>query len=95
VSQVLEGPWAGNPSFQGFSVQAGQATWESPPASSGRGPASVPDVIGVIVTTEARGRGSLTTGNVASHAVLRVESPASYRPDAGHGAWGVVRATMP
>lgn len=69
------------------------------PAAPGRchgpGPSSVPDLIGVIVTTEVQGRGSLTTGNVAGHAVLRVEAPLSYRPDGGHPAFGVVRVRLP
>ena len=55
----------------------------------------VPDVIGVIVTTHVVQRGANLSGNVASHAILRVEDPAGYRPDAGHGAAGLVRALMP
>jgi hypothetical protein len=93
--QVVSGKFEGNPSFQGFAVPVNEATWENPPASSGHGPASVPDLISVIVTTEVTGRGSRTTGNIAAFAVLRVDDPAAYRPDGGHGATGVVRVQLP
>ncbi len=94
--QVIDGNFGGNASFLGYALLPEGATdWASPPASSGRGPAQVPDVIGVIVTTQVAQRGSNLSGNVASHAILRVEDPAGYRPDGGHGAWGVVRALAP
>lgn len=93
--QVTGGAWGGNASFQGFALPLTATTWSSPPASSAHGPATVPDLIGVIVTTAAQGQGSRTTGNIASHAVLRVDAPAAYRPDGGHGSTGVVRVLLP
>lgn len=93
--QVTGGAWGGNPSFQGFAIPVSSAEWESPPANAGRGPGDVPDLIGVIISTEAWRRGANTTGNIVGHAVLRVENPSAYRPDGGHDTWGVVRLTMP
>ena len=94
VSQVTAASFGGNPSFQGFAIPTSVSTWESPPANAGRGPESVPDLIGVIITTDVQRRGSNSTGNIAGHAVLRVDDPAAYRPDPGHAAWGVVRAQI-
>lgn len=91
AKQVVSGSYAGNSSFQGFALPTSLTTWESPPASSGSGPETVPDLIGVIVTTAVQSRGQNSTGNIAGHAVMRVENPASYRPDGGHQATGVVR----
>ena len=95
AKQIEGGSYGGNSSFQGFALPTSSTTWESPPASSGRAPESVPDLIGVIVTTEVQDRGSRTTGNIASHAVLRVDDPAAYRSDGGHVGAGVVRAKLP
>jgi hypothetical protein len=93
--QVTDGAFGGNSSFQGFAIPLSSTQWSSPPANAGRGPESVPDLIGVIVTTEVQRRGSSATGNIAGHAVLRVGDPAGYRPDGGHDTWGKVRITMP
>lgn len=95
TSQVTGGAWGGNASFQGFAIATSATSWASPPASSARGPESVPALIGVIVTTAAEERGARTTGNVSAHAIVRVDDPASYRPDGGHRAWGVVRMLLP
>lgn len=94
AKQVTSGAYDGNSSFQGFALPTSSG-WESPPASSGRGPATVPDLIGVIITTVVENRGSRTTGNISGHAVLRVDDPARYRSDGGHGSTGVVRAVLP
>lgn len=93
--QVSGGAYGGNASFQGYAVNATATTWQSPPASSGHGPASVPDVIGVLVTTQVDNRGVRATGNIARRAILRVQSPASYQPNGGHAAFGVLRAFLP
>jgi hypothetical protein len=92
--QVVGGDFGGNASFQGFAIQQSDVLWSSPPASSARMPAEVPDVVSVIVTTQVTGRGVLSTGNIAGHAILRVENPAQYRPAGGHAGWGVVRAVV-
>ena len=95
AKQIVTGSYAGNRSFQGFAIPTSLTTWENPPASSGRGPETIPDLIGVIVTTDVQERGSKTTGNIAAHAVLRVDDPPGYRSDGGHGSTGIVRATLP
>jgi len=95
AKQVTGGSYGGNASFLGFAIPVSGTEWASPPASAGRGPDSVPDLIGVIVTTEVWRRGSNSSGNIAGHALLRVENPAEYRPDGGHDTWGVLRMTMP
>lgn len=91
---MQDGSYGGNASFQGFGLPFGENMWVSPPASSGREPATVPDVIGVIITTRVEGRGSNTVGNIAGYAVLRVEDPAAYQPNGGHAAMGVVLSTQ-
>ena len=95
AKQVESGAYGGNSSFQGFAIPTSLTTWESPPASSGHGPEAVPDLIGVIVTTEVQSRGQSSTGNITAHAVMRVDEPASYRPDGGHQATAVVRSVTP
>lgn len=95
VSQVVSGKFAGNPSFQGFALPLDASTWASPPASSGHAPDQVPNLIGVIVSTDIRAKGANTTGNIAAHAVLRVDDPEGYTRSAGHRATGVVRVLMP
>jgi hypothetical protein len=92
--QVVGGDYGGNASFQGFSIQESDVLWSSPPASSGNMPADVPDLISVIVTTRVTRRGTLSTGNIAGHAILRVENPERYRPAGGHALNGVVRVVL-
>jgi hypothetical protein len=94
VKQVMGGDFGGNASFQGFAIQESDAAWTSPPASSASMPATLPDVISVIVTTRVTRRGVLSTGNIAGHAILRVENPERYRPAGGHGMHGVVRVVV-
>ena len=89
--QVTGGDYGGNPSFQGFAMPVSEDWWISPPASSAIMPETVADVISVIVTTEISGRGSRSSGDIAGYALLRVESPETYRPAGGHGGWGVLR----
>ncbi len=93
--QVTAGEFGGNASFLGFAVPLNATSWQSPPANSSRPPESLPDIIGVIVTTEIEGVGRHTVGNVASQAVLLVEDPAGYKPNPGHPAWGQMRAAIP
>lgn len=95
VRQVVGGDFGGNASFQGFGVLGGRGVWSSPPASSGPMPISMSDVISVIVTTRVTGRGSLSMGDVAGYAILRVHDPGSYRPAGGHVMWGTLRAFLP
>ena len=92
--QVLSGPYGGNASFKGFAIPFGRDMWASPPASSGDEPPTIPDVIGVIITTQVEGRGSNTVGNIAGHALMRVDDPRAYGPNSGHRATGVVRAKL-
>jgi hypothetical protein len=94
AKQVTGGAYDGNSSFHGFALLTSSG-WESPPASSGRGPESVPDLIAVIITTAVQNRGSRSSGNVAGHAVLRVDDPLGYRSDGGHASTGAVRAVLP
>jgi hypothetical protein len=96
TTQVASGDFAGNASFQGFALPLDAAVWQSPPAASARVmPAALADVTGVIVTTRVSGRGSWSIGNIAGHAVLRVDQPHAYRPAAGHDAWGTLRLELP
>jgi hypothetical protein len=93
AKQVTGGAFDGNSSFKGFAIVDG-SIWFSPPASSAPGPLSVPDLIGVIITTEIQGRGANASGNIAGHAVIRVDDPAAYEPNGGHASTGIVRVIM-
>jgi len=96
TTQVAGGDFTGNASFQGFALPLDDASWQSPPAASARiMPAELADVIGVIITTRVSGRGSWSIGNIAGHAVLRVDQPQAYRPAGGHDAWGTLRLQLP
>ena len=65
-------------------------SWIGAPGNSILPPAQLAQYIGVIVATEAALDGVNTVGNVAARVILRVEDPASYQPDPGHRAWGVM-----
>lgn len=91
ADQVLAGPYTGDPSFQGFAEPLSDVLWASPPASAGAMPPGLPTLISVIVTTEVTGHGKGSTGNIAGHAILRVEAPESYHPAGGHDTWGWLR----
>lgn len=93
--QVTAGSYGGSASFLGYAINLEDDTWDGPPGSSGHGPATIPDIIAVIVTNHVEGRGAHTIGNIVGRAVLRVDDPASYQPNAGHSATGVVRAVIP
>ena len=95
AKQVAGGAFGGNASFKGYAIQTGPDAWESPPANSANAGDAISDLIGVIVTTEVRARGSKSVGNIAGHAVVRVADPAGYRSDGGHPAAGVVRVVIP
>ena len=56
--------------------------------------ASVGSYTGVIVTTSAAKSGSTYAGNVAHVVVLRVDDPAGYAPNPGHGGTGVMVALI-
>lgn len=94
ADQVIAGPYTGDPSFQGFAEPISEVAWSSPPASAGAMPPSLPTLISVIVTTEVTGHGTGSTGNIAGHAILRVEAPEDYHPASGHDTWGWVRALL-
>jgi hypothetical protein len=94
VKQVTGGAYDGSASFKGFAVPDSDVSWLSP-GSSAAMPATLADVISVLVTTRVSGRGALSQGNITGHVVLRVEGPERYRPASGHAMWGVMRMWLP
>ena len=91
----VSGDDKGIASFKGFAIPTGSTTWRNPPAMAARPPATIARYISVIVTTRFSGTGASLTGNIAGHAILRVDTPEGYRPNPGHDASGVVRAILP
>jgi len=89
--QVTGGDFDADASFKGYATQLTEMGWENPPANAVRPPATLPSHIGVIVSTRISGAGRYVTGNIAGLVVLEVEDPASYRPNPGHAAWGVMK----
>ncbi|HET7567394.1 MAG TPA: hypothetical protein VFJ91_05340 [Gaiellaceae bacterium] len=94
AKQVTSGDWHANDSFKGYAGTVGQASWSVKPGESFP-PAGMGDYVLVIVSTSIAKKGSVVTGNIAAHALLRVDDPASYRPDPGHQTTGVVVAILP
>src|SRR5579859_2038219 len=108
ASQVTGGQWGGNPSFKGFADTLGaagtaqceanatvntldSACWQSKPGNSGP-PATLSNLISVLVATAIVKSDSLIFGNIACTAVLRVNSTPAYGPDPGHPGFGVITA---
>ena len=91
---ITGGDFQGNASFKGYAVPINQVTWMSPPGNAVRPPATLPPLIGVIVSTSIRGNGQHATGNIAGVVVLRVQNPGSYQPDPGHAAYGVMKMPL-
>ena len=99
-----------NPSFKGFAqnvsafalceplAATGQQSlndqcWSSKPGNSNP-PATVPTFIEVIVSTAITKSGSEIFGNIASTAILKVDSSPAYGPDPGHPGFGKIVAVI-
>jgi hypothetical protein len=93
--QVTGGAFDADASFKGYAFSVSGASWIGAPGTSVRPPAQVSQYIGVIVATQIARAGVNATGNVAARVVLRVENPASYAPNPGHAAWGVMTSPIP
>jgi RHS repeat-associated protein len=108
ASQVTGGQWGGNPSFKGFADTLGTAgtaqceanatvstldgaCWQAKPGNSGP-PATLNNMISVLVATAIVKSGSSIFGNIACTAMLRVNSVPAYGPDPGHPGFGVITA---
>lgn len=93
--QVVAGAYTAGSSFKGWAETVGADTWVNAPANAApRPPATLPEYVGVLVTTNASLQGSRATGDVAGWVVLRVDSPQDYRPDPGHPASGVIETAV-
>lgn len=90
--QVTGGAFNANASFKGYAFSVSGPSWVGAPGNTVVPPAALAEYIGVIVTTQMALEGLNTVGNVAAHVILRVENAASYQPDPGHPAWGVMKA---
>ena len=84
--------------FKGWASAVRGATWTAKPGDSGKPPKTIATYISVLVTTSVQrlhGDGDLVTGNVTSVVIVRVDDPAAFKGDPGHGASGVIVATLP
>jgi hypothetical protein len=82
--------------FKGFE-SGGQpsacgGTWTADPGNSGNPPASVPDLMTVIVSSHVSQTGSQLSGDVAHIVVVKTDP--GYAPDPGHAGTGQVLATL-
>ncbi len=93
--QVTGTSFRGVASFKGYASTVSGDKWYSPPANAGNPPKSLPNFIGVIVTTNMSMKGRNLEGNVYTLVVLKVKNPATYKPNPGYQAWGNVTALIP
>jgi hypothetical protein len=93
--QVTGGDFRANASFKGYAFSVSGATWIGAPGSSVPPPPTIPEYIGVIVSTQIARDVPNTVGNVAGLVVLRVEDVAAYAPDPEHPGWGVMKSFIP
>jgi hypothetical protein len=92
--QVTGGAYTADASFKGHAFSVSGLSWIGAPGNTLPPPAQMVEYIGVIVATQAALDGLNTVGNVAGLAILRVEDPASFVPDPGHPAWGVLQTLI-
>jgi hypothetical protein len=87
---------SGPNAFKGFqngnAAPACGATWTSAPGNSTPPPATVPEFMGVIVSSAVTKRGSVISGNIEKIVVVRTEP--GYGPAPGHRGYGEVIAIV-
>lgn len=93
--QVTGGAYTANASFKGHAFSVSGNSWIAAPGNTLPPPAEVAEYIAVMVATEATLDGVNTVGNVVGRVILRVENPASFVPEPGHPAWGVLETQIP
>lgn len=83
---------AGPAAFKGFvdtnASPAIGSTWTSSPGNSGNPPASVPEYLGVILSSSVSQSGSVISGNVVNIMVVKVEP--GYQGNPGHAGIGTI-----
>jgi hypothetical protein len=87
---------AGPSAFKGFedgtAAPACGGTWTSQPGNSSNPPETVPEFMGVIVSSEVTRTGPVIRGNIEKIIVVRVEP--GYGPAPGHRGYGEVVAVV-
>jgi hypothetical protein len=66
------------------------ATWTTDPGNSTPPPATVPDVMGVIVSSHVDQNGSVISGDIKE--IVIVQNDPGYAPSPGHAGTGTVLA---
>ena len=87
-----EGPNAFKGFQNGNTTPTCGATWTSDPGNSAPPPATVPEFMGVIVSSDVTKSGSVISGNIEKIVVVRTEP--GYGPAPGHRGYGEVVAII-
>jgi PKD repeat protein len=96
AKQVKAGDYQANSSFKGYAetVNNSSKTWTAGSGNSSHPPATINSYISVIVSTHIAKNGSTISGNITEVVILKVDNPASFKPDPGSIGSGVVVAVV-